>query len=400
MNLLKINFIMNIFAALTLLSVTMAIDTDLALQIYTIFNPMPFAVVFELDTDVAINSMSITVTNNGPDDLPAAGAGNVNYEVKMYIAAVENGYMVDPVEVTGFNLNDDVALRRANGIASDANQLYQMPNVATAVVNYPSEKCSTHSHLCVALEHGSTYVDNNADNDYFCLEFIDGMFSEVAGPTACASDVLISEINITNPASPVYTYDEPTTITFDMQLHNAGGAVVPGGNDNLGLQVFISSDNSSSSEFLLDITFSLNINLSASIEPWGDTIYRGLSVNVSIPAENCDVYTYLCVLFVQGSETATFDDETGNNLMCLTFDEVSENGIGVIECPVEPQNEQSPEKPFDPWIIGGIITAGIVSAFLILVCSLCLASALLKKNKVRDEKEAKGKVTIAELEDI
>ncbi|XP_006813738.2 uncharacterized protein LOC102808947 [Saccoglossus kowalevskii] len=167
-----------------------------------------------------------------------------------------------------------------------------------------------------------------------------------------------------------------------MQLHNAGGAVVPGGNDNLGLQVFVSSDNSSSSEFVLNITYSLNINLSASIEPWGDTVYRGLSVNVSIPAENCDVYTYLCLLFVQAA-TATFDDETANNLMCLKFDEVSKNGVGVIECP------ENPDQSLGPWAIGGIITGGIVLAFIILVGLLCLTSALLKKNTVQDAAEEK-----------
>ncbi|XP_070546902.1 uncharacterized protein [Ptychodera flava] len=169
-------------------TVSFATNADLSLEIYTIFNPMPFMVTFETGTNVSINVMSITVRNNGPDDLPSLSDGQFHYDMGMYITALEGDKMLDPVQVGSFSLNDDVVLRRANGIVAGSDQAFQVPDWPTAVINYPAEKCKTHSHLCVVIEHIGNYTDNNSDNDFFCLPFVDGLFSESVGPTNCPSD--------------------------------------------------------------------------------------------------------------------------------------------------------------------------------------------------------------------
>ncbi|XP_070546903.1 uncharacterized protein [Ptychodera flava] len=342
--------------------VSSATDADLSLEIYTIFNPMPFMVTFETGTNVSINVMSITVRNNGPDDLPSLGSGQIHYEMGMYITALEGDKMLDPVQVDSFSLNDDVVLRRANGIVAGGDQAYQVPDWPTAVINYPAEKCKTHSHLCVVLEH---------------------------------VDVVPVTLTITNAELPTFVYDTPSEVMLDIKLHNAGGTTVPGGVENLGFSAFIASDNSMDADFQVDCG-DVNVNsttLLNSIGPWSDTVYSDVRVTVTIPQLHCSDFNYLCIVFKKASDNATFEDDDSNNLICLPFDEVADGGAGAVVCPSEDPDQETPAKfsmgDVALWALLGVACFLLVSGILLFLCFLCLTfiSVQRKKNKVDVEQQ-------------
>ncbi|XP_070547250.1 uncharacterized protein [Ptychodera flava] len=362
---------------------------DLSLEIYTIFNPLPFMVTFETGTNVSINVVSITVRNNGPDDIPPLHDSQIHYDIGMYMVALKGGEMRDPVQVQSFSLNDEVVLRRSNAIAPGADQAYQVPDWPTSVINYPAEKCKTHSHLCVVIQHIGNYTDYNTDNDFFCLPFVSGLFSESVGPTNCPSDIVPVAFNVTSVETPTFVYDTPTTVTIDIQLHNAGGTIVPGGIDNIGFNAFVASNDSADADLKIHCDYvNLKItNMSDSVGPWSDTVYSDVIVNVTVPGQNCTDFKYLCIVFKKASENATFQDDDRNNLICLSFGEVSDGGAGVVLCPTD---QELPAYSFvEWWAMLAVIFCTTVAACSIFVCMLCLININLfrKKNKVDVEKQ-------------
>ncbi|XP_070547189.1 uncharacterized protein [Ptychodera flava] len=377
---------------------------DLSLEIYTIFNPMPFMVTFETGTNVSINVMSITIRNNGPDDIPSLHDGQIHYDIGMYIMALKGGEMRDPVQVQSFSLNDEVVLRRSNAIASGADQAYQVPDWPTAVINYPAEKCKTHSHLCVVLEHVGNHTDNNSDNDFFCLPFVNGLFSESVGPTNCPSDIVPLALNVISAETPMFVYDTPTTVTIDIQLHNAGGTIVPGGIENIGFSAFVASNDSADADLKIDCD-DVNVNTTNiydDVGPWSDTVYSDVIVKVTVPGQNCTNFKYLCIVFKKASENATFQDDDTNNLICLPFGEVSDGGAGVVLCPTD-QELPAHYSFVEWWAILVVIFCTMVAACSIFVCLFCIIYINLfrKKNKVDVEKQpAKNIVVVDDVNKI
>ncbi|XP_070547141.1 uncharacterized protein [Ptychodera flava] len=265
-------------------------------------------------------------------------SGTMAQMISPLSAMVDSIIAWDPVQVQSFSLNDDVVLRRSNGIIAGGGQAYQVPDWPTAVINYPAEKCKTHSHLCVVIEHLGNYTDYKSDNDFFCLPFVSGLFSESVGPTNCPSDVEPVAIDITTAKSLKYVYDTPTAVTFDIRLYNTGGTLVPGGVENIGFSAYIASHDRADADLKINFgDVNLNAtNFSDSIGPWSDTKYSNITVEITVRGQNCSDFKYLCIVFEKATINATFEDDKSNNFLCLPFSDVADGGVGVIVC----QNNQ------------------------------------------------------------
>ncbi|XP_070546760.1 uncharacterized protein [Ptychodera flava] len=351
---------------------------------------MPSMVTFETGTNVSIEVMSITVRNNGPDDLSTLSDGRFHYSMGMYIVALEGDKMRDPVQVKSFSLNDDVVLRRSNGIIAGGGQAYQVPDWPTAVINYPAEKCKTHSNLCVAIEHLGNYTDYNSENDFFCLPFVSVFFSESVGPTNCPSDVVPVAVDITAAKSLKYVYDTPTAVTIDIRLHNSGGTVVPGGVENIGFSAFIASHDRADANMKTDLgDVNLNTtNLSDSIGPWSDTKYSNIVIEVTVPGQNCSDFKHLCIVFEKATINATFEDDKSNNFLCLPFSDVTDGGVGVIVCQ---NNQELPTRSsfVEWWVILAMTIFAFVAVGPVCICLICkfYINLYRKKHKVDIEQQ-------------
>ncbi|XP_070538211.1 uncharacterized protein [Ptychodera flava] len=310
---------------------SLAQNSDLKVESFRMLNPDPSTpgVKFQTGAAVTINSASLYVRSNGPDTLTAATPPPMNYDLKMYISALdENGTMDDPVEVTGFQIDQvSVSDHRSSELQTSGEHFYQ---TAAYTITYPNDKCLTHSHLCVRVEKeaGATYVDDDPANDINCIKFIRSDGIDTAGLTDCPSEVQASNLVLT-PSYANFSANSSVDITFSIDLKNMGGTKVSGGPSNIGFSAFIGNSDSESAtiQFDLDDTLTLG-SLDDGVGEWDMTTYSGHQVRIQIPAQNCQSFTHLCVFFVDVGGVS--DTDTTNNIACLLF---GESGIGPIECP-------------------------------------------------------------------
>ncbi|XP_077987420.1 uncharacterized protein LOC144442022 [Glandiceps talaboti] len=380
---------------------TFAVDADLTISGFTISSPNPdvTSVVYTTDTNVNVVLSTFNVVNNGPDALTTEVSNQ--YDVKMYLS--DGDSLVDPQEVTTFSFADGSNLRYGP-LNSGASSFYLAQNFD---LNYPSNLCSTHSHVCLKVEQETnTYTESDSTNDYQCLPFIKGSGGSAVGYTSCDSDPVPIEVNVTTPT--VFTYDEETNVTLDIMIDNQGGAPVDGSTsteDNIAFSsVFIANSQSTSASKKIDLTDSLSYtysDVSANIDPWSDTTYTGIKVSITIPDLSCRSYSYLCIVFAPGIN-ATFGDTSSNNLICGEF---GTSSIGDVVCPeattLMPATTMLPPTP-DTGEVGGsdssmvnihvgaivgitfaALIVGAVAALLILyTAKKCIKAKQNKKNAV------------------
>ncbi|XP_070564271.1 uncharacterized protein [Ptychodera flava] len=362
------------------------LNTDLVLNSFVVYFPDPLTNVFISDTDIDITSISLSVRNNGPDQLNDS-TPNLNYDIKMYIADLEEGEMLDKIEVSDFDLGTN-GIKRTQSLDEGSIHIMGTP---TAVVNYPSDKCSTHSHLCIALIlQNNVYEDTTSANDFACLPFIEAAFSIGAGATNCPSLPVVQRIVITDPILPVFEPGQSLPIVMDIEIHNYGGQEVPGGPDNIGFYVFLSNRNEPQFENFIDFSDSVDYNradLSENILPWQQTVYSNISVSITIPIEDCQVYQYVCIDYKPGNNGVLFENENSESAACLRFNDVTNTGAGRIICPMSTTTttatEMSSSRPPNDilWIIIGAVAGAVL--LVVSVCVLVWRLYCKKHSRVR-----------------
>jgi len=308
---------------------TFAVDADLKVSGLSIASPNPdvTTVVYNTDTNVNVVAMTLNVVNDGPDALTTETSNQ--YDLKMYLS--DGDSLGDPQEVTTY-VAADTSNFRYGPLSNGGSSFFLTSNFD---LNYPSNLCPTHSHVCVKIEkQTNTYNDSDSSNDYQCLPFIKGAAGTAVGFTDCPSDPVPIEVNITS--APTFTYDQQENVTFQITIENQGGAEVEGSTSSIDSiafsSVFLADTESVSASKKLDLTSSLSYqssDVSANIDPWSETTYTGIGVSITVPSADCRSYNYFCVLFAPGNN-ATFSDTDSNNLIC---GELDTSYIGYVVCP-------------------------------------------------------------------
>ncbi|XP_077981511.1 uncharacterized protein LOC144436566 isoform X2 [Glandiceps talaboti] len=313
-----------------------ATDSDLSLLVFLINNAPSYTV----DTGRIYTGLSlpkVSVKNNGPDELPAAASGN-NYDVVFYLA--ESSTFQNPIPLTTFVIGAH-GTKRADSLPVGTGDAAAY-ETWTASLTYPSDKCATYSHLCVAIvkDESATYIDNDPDNDYKCLPFEMGAPGTVAGQVNCPTDPGLHSFSVIAPADLTFNADTLQTITTEINLFNFGATSVSldadAGDYTLRAYVCNVDDITNDCTALSPEPLDLSVVQSLSFTGWQTQTIADITIDVQLDDDEgvCDLQNYVCIKFIKG-DSASYDGGLDNNLVCLEFGLQSDGKAGTkFDCPM------------------------------------------------------------------